>query len=523
MSSILLINPSYHATYGAAKSTMTNPIYPILGLTTIAAEALRRGHTVHVLDMSHRPYDWRLVKQTILDRKPDIVGITATTPLMNQMRDLSVLCKDISRDILVVGGGAHVSGLPVESMRESMLDLVLAGEGDFSFGDVCDGLDPKSIPGVYYREASGTIAYTGARPVIEDLDTLAMPAWHLFDPAYYRDKVSRILVRRPPATIAEFSRGCVFKCDFCASKMTMAYGYRKKSPERCAEEVRYLHRLGWREFMLADDIFTSDNDWALAVAEAIAQSGVEMSWTCNNGIRVESANDRLFRALRAAGCYRVSFGFESGSDAVLKAFGKGGRASLEQGRRAVRMARAAGIDTNGFFLLGLSADTEASMEETIEYARSLELDVMMFAITIAFPGTPMFNDYYREGLIRSFDWDEYHARTSAPLFNHRHLTNDVIQRYVDRAYKRAIVTNPAFLGRRFVHSVRSGDLFWDLYYGAKLVLLPSAHASSGHAYYARDRWPRWDFRAEPLHIVSYQRATYTPLTVRHAAAPTTAH
>lgn len=522
MSTILLINPSYHATYGAAKATMTNPIYPTLGLTTIAAEALRRGHRVRVLDMSHQPYDWRLVKQTILDARPDVVGITATTPLMNQLRDLSVLCKDISRDIVVVGGGAHVSGLPIESMRETMLDLVIAGEGDLTFGDVCDGADPRRIPGVYYREASGDIAYTGARPLVEDLDALAMPAWHLYDPAQYRDKVSRILVRHPPATIAEFSRGCVFKCDFCASKMTMAYGYRKKSPERCAEEVRLLHRLGWREFMLADDIFTSDNEWALAVAEAIARTGVGITWTCNNGIRVESANDRLFRALHAAGCYRVSFGFESGNDAVLKAFGKGGRASLEQGRRAVRMARAAGIDTNGFFLLGLSADTEESMRDTVEYARSLELDVMMFAIAIAFPGTQMFNDYYRERLIRSFDWDEYHARTSAPLFNHRHLTNDLIQRYVDLAYRRAIVANPRFLLRRFRHSLRTHELFWDLYYGLKLMVLPASHASTGHEYYARDRWPRWDFQAQPLHVVPYQKASYTPVTVRRAA-PAAAH
>lgn len=514
MAKVLLINPSYHATYGAAKGSMTNPIYPTLGLTTIAAEALRRGHDVRMLDMSHRRYDWRLVRSTVLDLTPDIVGITATTPLMNQLRDISVLCKDISSDILVAGGGAHISGMPVESMRESMLDVAMAGESDLTFGEVCDGRDPKSVPGLYYRDADGNIVHSGVRPLIGNLDDLPMPAWHLFDPAYYRDKVSRILVRNPPATIAEFSRGCVFKCDFCASKMTMALGYRKKSPARCAEEVKQLHRLGWREFMLADDIFTSDNEWATSVAEAITEAGTGMTWTCNNGIRVESANDHLFRTLRKAGCYRVSFGFESGSDAVLKAFGKGGRASLEQGRRAVRMARAAGIDTNGFFLLGLSADTEESMKETIEYARSLELDVMMFGITVAFPGTKMFNDYYREGLVRSFDWDEYHARSASPLFSHRNISNDVIQRYAAMAYHRAILTNPAFLYRRFVRSLRTGEFLWDLYYGAKLALLPTSHKSEGHDYYARDRWPQWDLRAQPLHTVTYQQATYTQASRR---------
>ena len=149
-------------------------------------------------------------------------------------------------------------------------------------------------------------------------DDLPIPAWHLYNPAEYRHKISRLLARRPPVTMAEFSRGCVYKCDFCASKITMALGYRKKSPERCAEEVKAMHRLGWREFMLADDIFSSDNRWATAVCEAICRSGIKMAWSCTNGIRVESADRKLFDAMQSAGCYRVSFGFESGDDSVFK-------------------------------------------------------------------------------------------------------------------------------------------------------------------------------------------------------------
>jgi anaerobic magnesium-protoporphyrin IX monomethyl ester cyclase len=343
MSSILLINPSYARSYGSAKASITDPIWPTLGLATIAAIPLQRGHKVVILDLSYRPYDWRLIKDKLQEVKPDIVGITATTPLMNQLRDISVLCKDLSNDILVVGGGAHVSALPVESMNESRLDILVAGEGDLTFGDICDGRPPQDIPGIYYRDSSGAIVSTGPRPLIDNLDDLPLPAWHLYDPQFYKDKISHLLAVSPPVTMAEFSRGCVFKCDFCASKITMGLGYRKKSPERCAEEVKVMHRLGWREFMLADDIFTSDNAWATRVCEAIIKRGVKMAWSCTNGIRVESANESLFRTMRAAGCYRVSFGFESGNDEVLKAFGKGGRATREGGgeRPCVRPGRPA--------------------------------------------------------------------------------------------------------------------------------------------------------------------------------------
>jgi anaerobic magnesium-protoporphyrin IX monomethyl ester cyclase len=509
MSRVLLINPSYFGSYGSARAGITNPIFPTLGLATIAAEALKRGHTVEILDMSFLPYDWRMVKEKIVSTRPDIVGVTATTPLMNQLRDLSVLCKDISKDILVVGGGAHIAALPFESLKESMLDLAIAGEGDLTFGEICDGKDPKEILGLYYRGSNGEIVHSGNRPLIHSLDDLPMPAWHLYDPAAYKHRMSRLLARRPPVTMAEFSRGCVFKCDFCASKMTMALGYRKKSPERCAEEVKLMHRLGWREFMLADDIFTSDNEWAGDVCKAIEKTGLEMAWSCTNGIRVESADSALFENMRGAGCYRVSFGFESGNDAVLKAFGKGGKATLDQGRTAVKKARAAGIDTNGFFLLGLSADTEATMRDTIDFARSLELDMLKFGITVGFPGTPMFRDYHKDGLIRSFDWDEYHIYTDRPLFAHRTLPHETVLRYMDTAYSEVILKNPRFVLRRMLRGVRTGEFFWDAYYFVKFVLSPAYNKdSTGYSYYARDRWPVHDWKTGGITFTEYQRATY---------------
>jgi len=511
MSKALLINPSYSGSYGSAKARIANYILPILGLATVAAEALRRGHKVEILDMSYRPYDWRLIRSAVLKQKPDIVGITATTPLMNQLRDISVLCKDISKDLLVVGGGAHISSLPIESMKESLLDLALTGESDLTFGEVCDGLDRRKIPGLYYRGGNGSIVYTGPRPVIENLDDLPFPAWHLYNSGEYRSKMSRLLARRPPVTMAEFSRGCVFKCDFCASKMTMAFGYRKKSPKRCAEEMKHLYRLGWREVMLADDIFTSDNAWASSVCEAIVESGVDMVWSCTNGIRVESANDDLFQLMRKAGCYRVSFGFESGNDAILKAFGKGGRATIEQGRTAVSKARAVGIDTNGFFLVGLSADTRETMEDTIRFARSLELDMLKFAITIPFPGTPMFNEYVRENLIRSFDWDDYSFWSERPLFTHRHLDHKTIVCFMKKAWREAILTNPGLLCRRIKRGFKTGEFFWDVYYGIKYLMLPSTNRNYTHyRYYAKDRWPVHDFHAHSPTIVGYQKASLKP-------------
>jgi len=265
-----------------------------------------------------------------------------------------------------------------------------------------------------------------------------------------------------------------------------------------------MYELGFREFMLADDIFTSDQKWARAVCEAIIATGVDMAWTCTNGIRVESADEDMFRIMRKAGCYRVSFGFESGNDEVLKQFGKGGRASVEQGKAAVQMARRAGIDTNGFFLLGLSPDTEETMQDTIDFASKIPVDMMKFGLSIAFPGTPMFNGYVKDGLVKSFDWDEYFIYTDKPLFTHRHLTLESIQRYMDLAYKKCILHNPGFIVRRLLRGIRTGEFFLDIYYATKFFFMPSIGKSIKSIYYARDRWPHWDFIANPPKPAMYQ-------------------
>jgi anaerobic magnesium-protoporphyrin IX monomethyl ester cyclase len=502
MKKALLINPSYSPSYGGAKASIVNPIHPTLGLATIAAVARERGHEVDILDMSWRPYDYAMVRRRIEESRPDIVGVTATTALMNQMRDLSVMIKEFAPHITVVSGGAHPSSMPFETMMESRCDVLFVGEADYSFAELMDGKPLPEIAGIFYRDGDQVLS-TGPRAPIHNLDDLPMPAWDLYGIEDYK-QISRLMARRPPVTMAEFSRGCVFTCDFCASKVTMAKGYRKKSPERCAAEVVRMHELGFREFMLADDIFTSDQKWARAVCEAIIATGIDMAWSCTNGIRVESADEELFQIMRKAGCYRVSFGFESGNDEVLKKFGKGGRASVEQGRAAVNMARRAGIDTNGFFLLGLSPDTEETMRDTIEFASKIPVDMMKFGLSIAFPGTAMFNEYVAKGLVRSYDWDEYFIYTDKPLFSHKNLTIDVIQKCLDLAYKKCILYNPGFIKRRLLRGLRTGEFFWDIYYAMKFFFMPSIGEKQESLYYARDRWPIWDFKNNPPTPASYQ-------------------
>jgi len=508
MARALLINPSYFRTYGSNEGGIAFPVYPILSLAALAGAIKQRGHTVRIVDLSYRRYDPELIRGIVREEMPDVVGITATTPLANQMRDISFLVKDVSKDILTIAGGAHPSALPFETMRESALDMLACGEADFAVADLLDGRNPADIRGLYWRK-NGKVVINPAAGLMHNLDDLPMPAWEEY-PLECNSRVTKIIARHNPVTTIEFSRGCVFSCDFCGSKNTMGLGYRKKSPERCADEMARVEALGFREVVLVDDIFTSDNNWAAQVCEAFIRRGTKVAWTCTNGIRVDSANMELFNLMKRAGCYRVYFGFESGNEEVLKAFGKGGRASLKKGIEAVDMARKAGLEPNGFFMVGLTGDTEKTMQDTIDYARKVRLETMKCGITVPFPGTPSFNSLREKGRIKTLNWDDYTVYNQAETFyDHPTLAWDTINRYFKKFYREAYLKNPAYIRRRFVFMLRNHEIFWNVYYTVKFFFMlwgkPKPADKEPYAY--EKKWRPLDIRpSEQIRIYEVPKA-----------------
>lgn len=470
MGKALVINPSYFRTYGSNEGGIAFPVYPILSLTAIAGAIKAKGHEVKIVDLSYRRYEPDHIRKLLNDEKPDLVGITATTPLANQMRDLSYLVKDVSKDIYTVAGGAHPSALPYETMQQSCLDALVSGEGDFVAADLLDGKRACNIPGLYWRDGE-KIRINPPGGLLSNLDDLPIPAWEDY-PADCHERVTKIIARHRPLTTIEFSRGCVFKCDFCGSKNTMGLGYRKKSPERCADEVELLQKLGYRELVLVDDIFTSDNNWAAQVCEEVIRRDLKMAWTCTNGIRVDSANPELFDLMKRAGCYRVYFGFESGNDKVLQAFGKGGKATLDKGIAAVEMAREAGLEPNGFFMVGLTGDTEETMQDTIDYAKKVRLETMKCGMTTPFPGTPSFNALREKGRIKTLDWDQYTVYNSAEnIYDHPNLDWATIKKYFKKFYAEAYFGNPAYMYRRLKFVLKNNEILWNVYYTMKFFIM----------------------------------------------------
>ena len=470
MARVLLINPSYKVTYASSMARFGVPFYPVLSLATVIPKVKEAGHSVQVMDLCYEDFDLTAVLDRVKTWKPDVVGLTGTTPLFSQIRSIAQAVKRISPNIVTVGGGAHCSALPELALQEAEFDYVCYGEGDFSLAQIVDGKNPADIHGIVRRDGAGEPIKNPPSTWLKDLDELPYPSWDEFDHRQYEKYWSRLIARRSPVAFFETTRGCVFACNYCGSKNTVGRTFRKKSVARVIDEIKYAKRHGFRELFLVDDIFTTDVPRVKEICEQIIRQDLDIAWSCTNGIRVDSGDQEMFDLMRRAGCYKVAFGFESGDDRVLKEFGKGGRATVEAARVTVERARKAGIDVFGFFMVGLLQDTKESMAKTIDLGRELKTDVLKISISVPFPGTRMYEELKAKGLLNEFDWDKYNVYNPQRLYQHPTLPWDTIERFYKLAYRKMILTNPSFYYRRLRHGLKTGEFFYDLYYFARFVL-----------------------------------------------------
>jgi radical SAM superfamily enzyme YgiQ (UPF0313 family) len=454
MKKVLLFNPpSALRVYSKSKIRAVVPKLPSMSLAMIAGSLLEEGVDVRVADLmlQDNASARALTRHEITRFQPDIVGVTATTPLFYEAGQISDEAKSISRDIITVLGGPHASSVPETCLKESSFDIVVAGEGERVVKDIVNG---NGIKGIKHDEKSHSTP----------LDVLPFPALELFDARNY--VCSRVIARNNPVGPIEMSRGCVFNCSFC-NKTVHGRNFRIKSPGRIIEELVILKKLGYREFHVLDDQFTTDINKAKEVCEQIIRKDIKMSWNLRTGVRVDRIDMEFLDLAKRAGCYQAGVGFESGSQECLDAVGKG--IKLEQAVRAVGMIKKSGIEIAGFFMLGLPGETVESMEETIRFAIRLNPDYAKATILVPFPGTRIYNEFEQKGLIKTKDWSRYNFHNAHEIYMHPSLSWECLNHYYELFHKRFYLRF-SYLMRRFWKSLVQGRLLIDLYYGYRTFL-----------------------------------------------------
>lgn len=460
MPKVLFFNPpSRTNVYLATNVKVAAPHYPNLTLATLAGSLLEK-HDVKIIDLDFSSDPCKSLFDSIGKYVPDVIGASASTPDYLGVRSIMRSVKEKFPSITTVVGGVHVTTLPEDVAGESCFDIIVVGEGDKALPEILSGMPLTEIPGIMYKErSSGKMLRTQKRQYIRNINELPYPAWKLFELERYRNP--RLLARVNPVGLIETSRGCAFQCNFC-NKLTFGSEYRAKDPKRVVDEMEYMLKCGFREIHVIDDSFTQDMERAKDVCREIIRRGLKFPWVSLSGLRVNLVDLEFFQLAKKSGCWMVGLGIESGDQEVLDKVNK--KIILAQVENAVRLAKKAGVETFGFFILALLGETEKSMRRTIDFAKKLPLDIVKFDICIPYPGTPYHKMLKSEGRIRSDNWSKYIChQIEEPIFDHPNLSWDIIGKYYKKSF-REFYLRPGYILRRFFRSLKKGDLLYDIQY-----------------------------------------------------------
>jgi radical SAM superfamily enzyme YgiQ (UPF0313 family) len=203
-----------------------------------------------------------------------------------------------------------------------------------------------------------------------------------------------------------------------------------------AEWRRLVRELGAAEIGVLDDSFNINRQRVLEICQALVDEGLHhVPWIMINGIRANLADEEVLGAMKRAGCIRTAFGVESGNQAILDAV-VDKHLTLDQVRSAFRAARAVGLETIGFFIIGLPGETEATMDDTIRLACELDPLVANFSIATPFPGTQMYDTVKAQGHLLAETWDDFVFFEGKARFEMPALPADLVERKWKEAYRR---------------------------------------------------------------------------------------
>ncbi|MDY6951244.1 MAG: radical SAM protein [Thermodesulfobacteriota bacterium] len=428
-------------------------LWPPVSLATAASVLEREGHAVEVWDCAAHEIRLSVLLNRIRSGTYSLIVWSTATPSIKSDLALADEIKRINSSVGTAVFGTHVTALAEECLKEAEgLDVVVRNEPEASILALAEGLRNgvplRDIAGISYRDSNGRIVHNPTRPFIEDLDSVPIPAWHLLDLERYR-----LPLRGDKFVMLSPIRGCPYPCSFCTAKTYYGKKLRKKSVPGVMEEIDHiLRRFGINQFFIWADTFTADRDYVAEFCQAIRDKEMDIGWTCNS--RVDTVDRTLLEAMAKAGCWMISYGIESGNQAVLDQAKK--KTTVEQCHEAVQMARAAGIKVAGHFLLGLPGETEETLTETLRFALALDIDMAQFYCAVPFPGSPLFEVASGQGWIEGRSFDEF--RQDNAVMNLPGLPPSIVNDYRKKAFGQFYVRPRRFFQMLNIMKMRSmGD------------------------------------------------------------------
>ncbi|MBI3986943.1 MAG: B12-binding domain-containing radical SAM protein [Lentisphaerae bacterium] len=378
---------------------------PPIGVASIGGVLERRGHETLIVDgMAENLRDDDILKR-VEEFRPRYIGIGCNySVLHNPARQLARRLRDaFGKSVFIFVGGNHASAMGETLLRQAgdAFDAVAHGEGESVTPALVEALEAgeavTSIPGLSVLLNGGVLRRPDL-PLVADLDSLGMPAYHLLPMrCYQRYNIVSM-------------RGCPYACDFCASTVLFSRKVRYRSPGSVVAEIEHLlNRYGDRLFWFSDDTFTVNRRHTEALLKTILDRGLRVRWSCLT--TVNTVETDVLNLMRESGCRHISYGIETGHPAFFPFVGK--PISREAVIRTSRLTRAAGLAHYGFFIFGFPGESWDTVADTYELIFRCELDGGGMNILIPLPGTALWKRLFDEQRLFRLDemqWDKLFAR-----------------------------------------------------------------------------------------------------------------
>jgi radical SAM superfamily enzyme YgiQ (UPF0313 family) len=383
-------------------------VFPPIELATIAATLRRGGCRVALRDYPAQGQGWDAFIADLKALRPNMVLVNVVTATSHQDFEALRLAKETlgEDNVVTLAKGEYIEAMGEAALRDNpQADFGFHGEIELSIERFRQGEPLETMEGLVWRRlvgengASSLVATRNpGHPLIEDLNALPFPARDLLDNGLYRSPETG-----NPLTVIHGNRGCPSKCVFCPAGVMSGFKVRYRSPESVMAEIdQCVREHGLREFLFHGDTFTINKKWLLELCDRIIASGQKIHWGCNS--RVDTIDDERAAKMKAAGCWVVAFGVESGSQAILDSMKKGQQ--VERAYDAARVCRRHGLRVHAFFVIGMPLETRATLQETMRFIRRLDPDFFDFNIAYPLPGTELYEMVSREGL-----WEKDPAAT----------------------------------------------------------------------------------------------------------------
>ena len=362
--------------------------YPSLSLGYTAAIMEEAGHKIKFIDAEALNLTKEEVLKQVKQFNPDLLTFTITTYLFHQNMEWIRYLKQL--DIPVLVGGVHVGTYPRETLFHKEIDYGYMGEAEVHLPKFLEALEQgKSLEGlnnIVYRSSTLNANVNSIGPIIHDINKVPFPARHLMPNESYFEIISQ----RKNFTGLMSSRGCPMRCIFCEQG---SQKFRYRSAENIVEEFKLCaDKFKVREIDIFDSSFTIIKKRIIDMCKMLVKEDLDIEWAVRS--RVDKVDKELLGWLAKAKCKRIYYGVESGNQDILNTLKKD--VTLQQVRDAIKLTKKVGINSFGYFMIGLPGDTHETVKQTIKFSKQLDLDYAQFNRVTPMTGTEMYQIYIDE-------------------------------------------------------------------------------------------------------------------------------